>query len=78
MILHTKSFQEGRSVMWIRWKEIMIYGSDLIKTPYGVKSLKEGDLRIVNWSLSAHHHALLRLIYLGLRSSSSHYRGLVL
>ncbi|QKX62954.1 uncharacterized protein TRUGW13939_10122 [Talaromyces rugulosus] len=78
MILHTKEFQEGRSVMWVRWKEMMIYGSDLIETPYGVKSLKEDDLSILNWSISAHHHALLRLIYLGLGSSSGQDRGFVL
>lgn len=78
MILHTKNFEEKRSVMWIRWKEMMIYGSDLIETPYGVKSLMEDDLCILDWSLSARHHALLRLIYLGLGSSSSEDRASVL
>ncbi|KAF2965113.1 hypothetical protein GQX73_g8449 [Xylaria multiplex] len=60
-ILHTKNFQRGISKTWRLWENMIVYGHDLVKPPWGVAPLN-ADYSILEWAYDICHLGLIGLV----------------
>ncbi|KAI0902694.1 hypothetical protein F4823DRAFT_639048, partial [Ustulina deusta] len=60
-VLHTREFQPEISKTWRLWENMVIYGHNLAKLPWGEDTFNPNG-RILTWAHNAHHYALIRLI----------------
>ncbi|KAL7786099.1 hypothetical protein V8C43DRAFT_290502 [Trichoderma afarasin] len=74
-ILHTATFQIGKSQTWGLWEKMIVQGHELVKKPWTEKSFSECIPTMIEWSQRVQHYALIRLIQLmGLLSSADRER----
>ncbi|KAI0440131.1 hypothetical protein F4803DRAFT_528501 [Xylaria telfairii] len=59
-ILHTRHFRREISKTWGLWENMVIYGHNLAKQPWGEETFNANG-PILEWAYDAHHYALLRL-----------------
>ncbi|KAI0976277.1 hypothetical protein F4678DRAFT_482490 [Xylaria arbuscula] len=60
-ILHTTEFRQESSKTWQLWENMVIYGHDLVESPWGENTSNVNN-PILRWACDAHHSALIRLI----------------